>query len=151
MRITQKLYQLKTSKPSNLLIINTCLGGVEKGRFFRVKLLVDTGATFTMVQPEIIKYLGYDLNNPIKYENITGLEGKLIQLPVIKTSWFNCAGKSLNNFSILAEADLIPIFGSKSILLDIINSQQKLSVEQIEKLSDFFAISPAAFFPKSAK
>jgi hypothetical protein len=102
MRITKKPYQLKFSRSSNLLIINCCLGGMKKGQFFHGNLLVDTGESFTMIKPEILKYLGYDLNNPVKYENITGLEGKLIKLPVITLSWFNCAGKSLNNFYILA-------------------------------------------------
>jgi HTH-type transcriptional regulator / antitoxin HigA len=48
----------------------------------------------------------------------------------------------------LTETDLIPIFGHQNLVFDIINQNQKLSVEQIEKLSNFFAISPGSFFPK---
>lgn len=47
----------------------------------------------------------------------------------------------------LIEADLISILGSQSMVFNVINEDQKLSVEQIEKLSKFFQISPAAFFP----
>ncbi len=48
----------------------------------------------------------------------------------------------------LTQTDLIPIFGSEDVLFNIINQNQKLSLEQIEKLSDCLQISPRAFFPE---
>ncbi|HEY9706049.1 MAG TPA: helix-turn-helix domain-containing protein [Allocoleopsis sp.] len=48
----------------------------------------------------------------------------------------------------LTETDLIFILGSESTVFDIINQEQKLSLEEIEKLAVYFHISPAAFLPK---
>ncbi len=49
----------------------------------------------------------------------------------------------------LKQKDLVPIFKTESIISAILNGQRKLTVEHIEKLADFFHISPSAFFPRS--
>ena len=48
----------------------------------------------------------------------------------------------------LQEQDLLPIFENQSTLDDIFNRQQELTAVHIQKLADFFNISPALFFPK---
>lgn len=49
----------------------------------------------------------------------------------------------------LKQKDLVPIFKTESIVSAILNGQRKFTVEHIEKLADFFHISPSAFFPRS--
>jgi HTH-type transcriptional regulator / antitoxin HigA len=49
----------------------------------------------------------------------------------------------------LKQKELVPIFKTESIVSAVLNGHRQLTVEHIEKLSDFFHISPAAFFPKS--
>lgn len=49
----------------------------------------------------------------------------------------------------LKQKDLVPIFKTESIVSAILNGQRKFTVEHIEKLADFFKISPSAFFPRS--
>jgi HTH-type transcriptional regulator/antitoxin HigA len=41
--------------------------------------------------------------------------------------------------------DLLPIFGTEPIGVAILNGQQDLTVEHIQKLAQFFQVSPGAF------
>ncbi|QLE56794.1 type II toxin-antitoxin system HigA family antitoxin [Nostoc sp. TCL26-01] len=47
----------------------------------------------------------------------------------------------------LKQKDLVPIFKTESIVSDVLNGKRKLTVEHIQKLADFFKVSPAVFFP----
>ena len=47
----------------------------------------------------------------------------------------------------LRQKDLVPIFKTESIVSDILNGKRNLTVEHIQKLAEFFDISPAVFFP----
>lgn len=46
----------------------------------------------------------------------------------------------------LRQRDLVPIFGSESIVSEILHRKRHLNKTHIEKLSKRFRISPAAFF-----
>jgi HTH-type transcriptional regulator / antitoxin HigA len=50
---------------------------------------------------------------------------------------------SANN---LKQKDLAPLFGSESIVSEILNGKRELNKHQIEKLSRRFKVSPALFF-----
>ena len=45
----------------------------------------------------------------------------------------------------LKQADLLPIFGARSIASNVINGKREPSKTHIRKLSEFFRISPAVF------
>ena len=45
----------------------------------------------------------------------------------------------------LKQADLLPVFGSRSVASDVINGKREPSKAHIRKLAEFFHISPAAF------
>jgi HTH-type transcriptional regulator / antitoxin HigA len=47
----------------------------------------------------------------------------------------------------LRQKDLVPIFKTESIVSDVLHGRRKLTVEHIQKLADFFHVSPAVFFP----
>jgi len=49
----------------------------------------------------------------------------------------------------LKQKDLVPIFKTESIVSAVLNGHRKLMTEHIEKLAEFFHVSPAAFFPAS--
>jgi HTH-type transcriptional regulator / antitoxin HigA len=49
----------------------------------------------------------------------------------------------------LKQKDLVPIFKTESIVSAVLNGQRNLTVEHIEKLADFFHLSPAVFFKNS--
>jgi hypothetical protein len=46
----------------------------------------------------------------------------------------------------LRQKDLVPIFGSESIVSEILHKNRTLNKTQIEKLSKRFRVSPAVFF-----
>ncbi len=48
----------------------------------------------------------------------------------------------------LQKQDLLSIFENQSILDDIFDGQQELTAVHIQKIADFFNISPALFFPE---
>jgi HTH-type transcriptional regulator / antitoxin HigA len=47
----------------------------------------------------------------------------------------------------LKQKDLVSIFKTESIVSEILKGKRKLTVEHIQKLGEFFKISPAVFFP----
>ncbi|WP_036485776.1 type II toxin-antitoxin system HigA family antitoxin [Myxosarcina sp. GI1] len=49
----------------------------------------------------------------------------------------------------LRQKDLLPIFKTESIVSDILNGKRQLTVRHIQKLSEFFSLSPAVFFSLS--
>ncbi len=87
---------------TNLFKIKAVVGGLIKGEFERITLLVDTGASFTLVSKKILTDLGYDLINSGKKRQLITGKGATSPIPVININWFNCAGKVVNNFDILA-------------------------------------------------
>lgn len=48
----------------------------------------------------------------------------------------------------LRQKDLIPVFKTESIVSAVLSGQRNLTVSHIQKLAEFFHLSPAAFFPK---
>ena len=96
---------MKPNKPYNLLRQNRLLltratvGG--NARKVDVRLLVDTGSTFTILPVECIERLGYDLLHPVRKERLITASGT-IWAPIIHLSWFNCLGVTLKNFSAIA-------------------------------------------------
>jgi HTH-type transcriptional regulator/antitoxin HigA len=46
----------------------------------------------------------------------------------------------------LRQKDLVPIFGSESIVSEVLNEKRGINKNHIEKLSKRFNVSPAVFF-----
>lgn len=46
----------------------------------------------------------------------------------------------------LRQADLLPVFGSRSVASDVLSGKRELSKAHIRGLAGFFRLSPAAFF-----
>ena len=54
--------------------------------------------------------------------------------------------RSLIEANRLRQKDLAPVFGSESIVSEVLNGKRELNRTQIEKLSRRFGVSPAVFF-----
>jgi HTH-type transcriptional regulator / antitoxin HigA len=54
--------------------------------------------------------------------------------------------RALMEASNLRQKDLVPIFGSESIVSEVLHKKRDLNKTHIEKLSKRFRVSPAAFF-----
>jgi HTH-type transcriptional regulator / antitoxin HigA len=50
----------------------------------------------------------------------------------------------------LKQKELIPIFKTESIVSAVLNGHRQLTVEHIQKLAEFFHVSPAVFFQQNS-
>lgn len=96
----QKVYRL-LRYGQNLLAVQATIGGREGGDFLRVRLLIDTGSSFTVLPVEVLQNLGYDTRNPLRRQELVTGQGR-IYAPVINVSWFNCVGQFIEDFEIVA-------------------------------------------------
>ncbi|MGA7795359.1 MAG: hypothetical protein WCA19_20155 [Candidatus Acidiferrales bacterium] len=54
--------------------------------------------------------------------------------------------RALMDANDLRQKDLVPIFGSESIVSEVLNKKRSLNKSHIEKLSERFRVSPGLFF-----
>jgi HTH-type transcriptional regulator / antitoxin HigA len=115
--------------------------------------LIESEADFIAVQQVVDTLLdvGKISMEQKKYLNLLGMivheyEERTVEVPDIY-------GVELLNVLIeewgLKQKELVPIFKTESIVSAVINGHRQLTVEHIEKLSEFFHVSPAVFFPQS--
>jgi HTH-type transcriptional regulator/antitoxin HigA len=57
--------------------------------------------------------------------------------------------RTLMDANDLRQKDLVPIFGSESIVSEVLHRKRALNKTHIEKLSKRFHVSPAVFFPRT--
>jgi aspartyl protease family protein len=79
----------------------------------KLRLLVDTGASYTILPVEVIEKLGYDTHHPLRQVQMTSANG-IVVAPLVKVSWFNCLGQLLKNFPIVAHT--IPVASFDGVL-----------------------------------
>lgn len=108
--------------------------------FIAIQKIVDTLLDLKQLSPDQREYL-----------NLLGIliheyEEKTVEIPDIY-------GVELLSVLIeewdLKQKDLVPIFKTESIVSAVLNGHRQLTVEHIQKLAEFFHISPAAFFPQA--
>jgi HTH-type transcriptional regulator / antitoxin HigA len=56
--------------------------------------------------------------------------------------------RALMDANDLLQKDLVPIFGTESIVSEVLHKKRNLNRTHIEKLSKRFHVSPAVFFPR---
>ncbi|MEG4964013.1 MULTISPECIES: retropepsin-like aspartic protease [unclassified Microcoleus] len=128
----QKAYRL-LRHGRNLLAVPATIGGNNgDATEYRVRLLVDTGASYTILPVKTLEDLGYDTRNPLRRQEIFTGQGR-IYVPVINVSWFNCVGKLIENFDVFAH-DIPPNLRIDGLLgMDfLIRFQAVISVSDAE-------------------
>jgi len=90
----------RASRFGNTLLLRAVVGS-GSGNVLQVQLLVDTGASYTMLPVEVIEKLGYDTHHPLRQVQLTSANG-IVVAPLVAVSWFNCLGQLLKNFRVLA-------------------------------------------------
>ncbi|MEG5059797.1 hypothetical protein QUB60_13415 [Microcoleus sp. A2-C5] len=70
----QKAYRL-LRYGQNLLAVQATIGSRERGNFLRVRLLVDTGSSFTILPVQVLQNLGYDTGNPLRRQELVTGQG----------------------------------------------------------------------------
>jgi HTH-type transcriptional regulator / antitoxin HigA len=125
---------------------------------------VEYGALLTEIQPEVVKgerqnqaYI-QRLEELTSRKNVSPAEEKLIALLTLLVEQYEAkyhpvpnAGplniiRHLMEANNLRQKDLVDVFGTESIVSDVLNGKRELSKEHIRRLSARFHVSPSVFF-----
>jgi aspartyl protease family protein len=97
---------MKSGKPyrlqreGNLLILRAAVGGMG-GSVTVLRLLLDTGASYTMLPVEAVEALGCDTHHPLRRVRIVAANG-IIVAPVVSVRWLHCLGRRLEEWPVVA-------------------------------------------------
>jgi len=97
---------MKSGKPyrlhrqGNLLILRAAVGGMG-GSVTVLRLLLDTGASYTMLPVEVVEALGCDTHHPLRRVRIVAANG-IIVAPVVSVPWLHCLGRRLEEWPVVA-------------------------------------------------
>jgi predicted aspartyl protease len=80
----------------NLLCLNASVVGLQGDRAI-LRLLVDTGATYTIFPILPLQDLGYNANQALTHRPIVTASGN-VNVPFVKVASFHCLGLNLENF-----------------------------------------------------
>jgi predicted aspartyl protease len=92
------IYPLQRS--GNLLFLRASVSG-KTGVSLRVRLLIDTGSSYTTLPIRVLEDLAYDISTAKKRVSIM-TAGGMGGAPVLPIAAFDCLGQTLTDFSILA-------------------------------------------------
>jgi HTH-type transcriptional regulator/antitoxin HigA len=126
--------------------------------------IADYGALLLKEKPEVItgerqnqRYIE-KLESLTGRESVTSAEEKLIALLTVLIEEYEAQQHSVPEATPLAvvrhlieahdlrQKDLVDVFGTESIVSDVLNGKRDLSKEHIRRLSARFHVSPALFF-----
>ena len=125
---------------------------------------VDYGALLKEIQPEVIHSEQQNaafvamLEKLASMEKVTTAQEKLIDLLTVLVEKYeskHCPVPNAGPLDIirhlmeqhgLRQKDLVDVFGTESIVSDVLNGKRELSKDHIARLSARFHVSPAVFF-----
>ena len=90
-------YQLESY--GNLLLTRAAVGGRDGVRV--LKLLIDTGSTYTILPFEILEAIGCNPGLARKRVRLTTASGDIIA-PAVEVKWFHSLGRRIDNFRVVA-------------------------------------------------
>ncbi len=94
----KKIYRLQ--RHGDLLWLRIVVGRKGENPLF-LRLLVDTGSSYTVLPARILKRIGCNLDAPIKTTTIVAAGGA-IRVPIVAVPWLNCLGIEKENFPVVA-------------------------------------------------
>jgi predicted aspartyl protease len=86
-------------KRGNLLCVKASVTG-NNNKVAVLRLLIDTGAGFTILPTNPLEPLGYDLTQALQSHKIITASG-IVSAPLLKVKSFNCLGLEIPDFPIL--------------------------------------------------
>lgn len=96
--MSKRVYQAQ--RQGDLLWVRAAVG-IKGGEPITVRLLVDTGSSFTVLPRVVVEDLGCNLSQPLGRTTIFAASGRLM-IPIVAVPWFNCLGKYIENFPVAA-------------------------------------------------
>jgi aspartyl protease family protein len=116
---SRRTYQLQRS--GNLLFLKATVGSHEPSiEPILVRLLVDTGSSFTVLPSRVLADVGCDLQQPRTKVSIVAAGG-VIQVPVVAVPWLNCLGQRVENFPVVVLNLPLQTFTNGLLGMDFLN------------------------------
>ncbi len=94
----EKIYRL--SRYGNCLVVNAVVGG-NNNQIRKIKLLVDTGSSYTVIRSTLLKSIGYGSQAVLSSVKIA-TAGGIIDTPMTRVSLFSCLGQQIHDFPLVA-------------------------------------------------
>jgi predicted aspartyl protease len=93
----KKIYRVQ--RQHNVLWLRATVGR-ERNTPLLVKLLIDTGASYTVLPTPILRRIGCNLDRPKQNKQIVTANGA-IAVPIVVVPWFNCLGTKRENYPVV--------------------------------------------------
>lgn len=114
----------RVQRQGNLLRVRRAVGGND-GSVIVVRLLVDTGSSFTVLPTRVVESLGCNLRKPLRSIATVGASG-IINAPLVAVPWFNCLGQRIENFPLLAYTISAAAFVDGLLGMDFLSRYQAI-------------------------
>jgi aspartyl protease family protein len=88
------------SRQGNLLLVKAAIGGADGG-IVVLRLLLDTGSSYTVLPVEVVEALGCETSRPL-YRVRMVAAGGIIVASVVAVPWFHCLGLRVEDFPVAA-------------------------------------------------
>ncbi len=85
-----------------LLWVRAAIGGRD-GTVIKVRLLIDTEATFTTLPKALLEVVNGNANHPIQQQKLVTGNGT-IQVDLVKIAWLSCLGQRAEDFPVIAHS-----------------------------------------------
>lgn len=95
---SRRIYRL--NRQGNLLWLRASVGRAEENPIV-LRLLIDTGSSYTVLPRRILERLGCNLQQPLQTTTIVTASA-IVKMPIVPVPWFNCLGVRKENFSVVA-------------------------------------------------
>lgn len=129
----KKIYQC--NRQQNVLWSRAAVGKSGDAPIL-VRLLVDTGASYTVLATRVLRPIGSNLDRPHQNKKIVTANGA-IDVPIVTVPWFNCLGRVRENYLIVALSLPVGSFTDGLLGMDFLRevgavidtAQSKISLE----------------------
>ncbi|MBR8830030.1 MAG: hypothetical protein N5P05_003313 [Chroococcopsis gigantea SAG 12.99] len=95
---SKRIYALQ--RQGNLLWLRVAVGSSSSNPLL-LRLLVDTGSSYTVLPTKILERLGCNLEFALKTTTIVAAGGA-IKVPIVAVPWFSCLGVEKSDFPVVA-------------------------------------------------
>jgi predicted aspartyl protease len=119
---SRRIYRL--NRQGNLLWLRASVGRSRENPIV-VRLLVDTGSSYTVLPCRILECLGCNLQQPRQTTTIV-TASTIVKMPIVSVPWFNCLGVRKENFSVVAMDLPIGSFTNGLLGIDFLREEKAI-------------------------
>jgi predicted aspartyl protease len=88
-------------KWGNIFLVQAAFGSQDNDLVVTAKLIVDTGASYTVISNRLMRTIAGVNATPLRQENIVTASQRMTA-PVIAVPWMNCLGMQIDEFPTVA-------------------------------------------------